>query len=379
MRSIRRRSRASFEVAKIGSLVAGDIRADIRDPSALKDALRRARPEIVFHLAAQSIVRLSYSIPVETFSVNVMGTAHVLDAIRQAPLGSRGGHRHERQVLRECRRRPILSGNRSDGRRRSLQREQGVRGACCRILPCERRRAWSRKAPISRLRPCAREMSSAAATGRRTGWCRIAFARLSQALPVKLRNPDAVRPWLHVLEPLAGYLAARGAPSWHRIQTAMQLHSISVPAADNDANVLQVAQTVAHLWGDDARVEIVGAANLPEAATLRLDSTKASQMLGWKPRWNLNETLERAVEWYKAWQQGRDLRQIMTRQLADFAAQQPNHERTLHLSSDAAGGSRCWSSASRSPTNVDIWNGCFAQTNSRQKEFNCRCSRRTAR
>ncbi len=140
-----------------------------------------------------------------------------------------------------------------------------------------------------------------------------------EGVPVKLRNPEAVRPWLHVLEPLAGYIEV----AERLLDTEAKRYATAFnfgPAPINDANVLQVAQAVARLWGNRARVEIVGGVNLPEAEILRLDSTKALQLLGWKPRWNLTETLERAVEWYKAWQQGHDIRQLMTRQLEAFAA-----------------------------------------------------------
>lgn len=306
-----------FRAAGIGKVITSDIRADIRDPSALGDALSRVRPEIVFHLAAQSIVRLSYSIPAETFSVNVMGTAHLLDAVLQAP---------------SVRAAVIVTSDKC------------YENAGC-AKPYRETDPMGGSDPYSASKGCAELVvaslrASASALGPRGSDVAIASVRSGNVvgggdwspdrlvpdcirafvagLPVKLRNPDAVRPWLHVLEPLAGYLdigqRLLGADS-ARYATAFNFG----PAAANDANVLRVAQTVADLWSEGARVEIVGGANLPEAATLHLDSTKALQMLGWKSRWNLTETLERAVEWYKAWQQGRDLRQLMTRQLGDFA------------------------------------------------------------
>jgi CDP-glucose 4,6-dehydratase len=92
------------------------------------------------------------------------------------------------------------------------------------------------------------------------------------------------------------------------------------PSPCNDADVLQVAQTVADLWGYQARVETIGGPHLPEAALLRLDATKASRLLNWQVRWNITQALEQAVEWYKAWHEGSDVRPIMIRQLADFSA-----------------------------------------------------------
>lgn len=307
-----------FQVARIGELIAGDIRADIRDPSALREALAHVRPEVVFHMAAQSIVRLSYSIPVETFSVNVMGTAHVLDAIRHAPsvraaiivtsdkcYENLGGDRPYRET-------DPIGGN----------DPYSASKACAELVVA------SFRASARALGP---EGSDVAIASVRSGnvvgggdWspdrlvpdCVRAFVA---GVAVTLRNPDAVRPWLHVLEPLAGYIEV----AERLLDAGAERYAAAFnfgPAPVNDANVLKVAQTVAQLWGSGARVEIVGGANLPEATTLRLDSTKALQLLGWKPRWNFAETLERAVEWYKAWQQGRDLRQLMTRQLATFTA-----------------------------------------------------------
>ncbi|HET7802754.1 MAG TPA: CDP-glucose 4,6-dehydratase [Pseudolabrys sp.] len=307
-----------FRVAGIGELVARDIRADIRNSSALKQTLVEARPEVVFHLAAQSIVRLSYSIPLETFDVNILGTAHVLGAVLQTA---------------SVRAAVIVTSDKcyeNVGDARSYRETDPMGGndpysaskGCAELIVASFRASAAALGP-----PASNIVIASVRSGNVVGggdWspdrlvpdCIRAFVSRS---PVRLRNPGAVRPWLHVLEPLAGYIdvAERllGANS-ARYATAFNFG----PAAGNDANVLLVAQTVAGLWGEGARVEVVGSANLPEAATLRLDSTKAMQMLGWKPRWNLTETLERAVEWYKSWQQGRDLRQLMSRQLGDFAA-----------------------------------------------------------
>ena len=307
-----------FEIAKIGKIMSGDTRADICDLSALEDALRRARPEIVFHLAAQSLVRLSYALPVETFSANVMGTVHLLQAIRR---------------VRSVRAAVIVTSDKcyeNLGTGQSYRETDPMGGAD----------------PYSASKGCAEIVvtsfrTSAAALGAEGSDIGIASARSGNVVgggdwspdrlvpdcirsfvagvPVKLRNPEAVRPWLHVLEPLAGYmlLAERLVDAnSDRYATAFNFG----PGTDNDANVLHVAQSVAQLWGNQAHVEVIEGAHLPEAATLRLDATKASQLLNWQAHWDITQALERAVEWYKVWQAGRDVQSIMTRQLADFAA-----------------------------------------------------------
>jgi len=306
-----------YDAAKIADVLSEDNRADIRDPSALQQALERARPEIVFHLAAQSIVRLSYAVPVETFGVNVMGTANLLQAIRHVP---------------SIRAAIIVTSdkcyeNLGGGQPYRETDAMGGSDPYSASKGCAELVVTSFRTSAAALDP---QESSPAIASVRSGnvvgggdWspdrlipdCIRSFAA---GFPVQLRNPKAVRPWLHVFEPLAGYILVAERLLEGRAQDHATAFNFG-PAPENDANVLQVAQMVAQLWGGGARVEVTGEPNPPEAALLRLDSTKASQVLGWKPRWSFSETLERTVHWYKAWQAGHDVRQLMTRQLADFA------------------------------------------------------------
>jgi len=307
-----------FDTAKIGAVMLSDTRSDIRDLPALEKALRRVQPDIVFHLAAQSLVRLSYAVPIETFDVNVMGTAHLLQAIRHVP--------SVRAVV-------IVT---SDKCYENLGGGQ----------PYRETDPMGGYDPYSASKGCAEIVitsfrASATALGSQGSEIAIASARSGNVVgggdwspdrlvpdcirsfvggvPVKLRYPQAVRPWLHVFEPLAGYikLAERLVEAnSEQYATAFNFG----PGLDNDANVLQVAQTVARLWGKQAVVEVVDGPHPPEAATLRLDATKARTLLGWAARWDLSQTLERSVEWYRAWESGRDVRPLMARQLADFEA-----------------------------------------------------------
>jgi CDP-glucose 4,6-dehydratase len=290
-----------FEVAKIGEMIWGD-----------------TRPEIVFHLAAQSLVRLSYAIPIETFDVNVIGTARLLQAIRHVPSVRAA------VVVTSDKCYENLGGSKA-------YRETDPMGG---------------HDPYSASKGCAEIVvtsfrASAAALGKHGSDIAIASARSGNVVgggdwspdrlvpdcirafvvgsPVKLRNPEAVRPWLHVLEPLAGYvLLAERLVDANSDQFATAFNF--GPGADNDANVLQVARAVARLWGATASVEVESGPHPPEAKNLRLDATKASVLLGWAARWDLMQTLERAVEWYKTWQSGQDVRPLMRRQLADFVS-----------------------------------------------------------
>ena len=305
-----------FEIAKIGEMISGDTRADVRDLSALEETLRRVRPEIVFHMAAQSLVRLSYEIPVETFGVNVMGTVHLLQAIRSIPSVCAAVI----VTSDKCYENPGIG---------KPFRESDPMGGYD---------------PYSASKGCAEIVvtsfrTSASALGSRKSKIAVGSARSGNVIgggdwsadrlvpdcvrafiadePVRLRNPQAVRPWLHVLEPLAGYisLAERLADANSEPYTSAFNFG---PELRNDQNVLQVARTVARLWGENARVEVSNGPHPPEAATLRLDTTKARAVLGWTAQWDTTQALERSVEWYKAWAAGKDVRPLMKRQLADF-------------------------------------------------------------
>jgi CDP-glucose 4,6-dehydratase len=153
------------------------------------------------------------------------------------------------------------------------------------------------------------------ATDRLVPDCLRAFA---SGGPVRLRQPEAIRPWQHVLEPLSGYLAlavrllgddgGRFARPWN-----------FGPDASDDASVGDVAQRLAALWGGAANVERGAARDWTEAGLLRLDSTDARSELGWTPRWFLQEALERTVAWDRAWRRGADMQRLCREQIAAYA------------------------------------------------------------
>lgn len=307
-----------FESAKLQPLFAGEWRADIRNLTMLAEALRCSHPEIVLHLAAQSLVRMSYAVPVETFDVNVMGTANLLQTVTNAP--SVGAALIV--TSDKC------YDNRGDGR---VYRESDALGGndpysaskgCAEIVTSSFRASGAARDKSNHSIAIASARSGNVIGGgdwspdRLVPDCIRAFVSRQ---PVKLRYPKAVRPWLHVLEPLAGYIMLAEKllePNSAQYDSAFNFG----PDSDNEANVLRVARSLAHLWGEGARVEMVPGPHPPEAASLRLDATKARSMLGWKTSWNLEQTLERAVEWYRAWYRQRDVRPVMIRQLSDFCA-----------------------------------------------------------
>jgi CDP-glucose 4,6-dehydratase len=136
--------------------------------------------------------------------------------------------------------------------------------------------------------------------------------------PVPLRHPNAVRPWQHVLGPLAGYLAlavrlvgaegSRFADAWN-----------FGPDESDDASVADVAQRLARLWGEGARVEWDTGAGPHEAQLLRLDSARSRADLGWRPGWSLDQAIEHTVAWHRAWRHGEDMQAVSQTQITDFA------------------------------------------------------------
>ncbi|MCJ2006885.1 CDP-glucose 4,6-dehydratase [Methylobacterium sp. J-092] len=303
--------RSLFRDAGLGDGLL-DRRGDVRDLAAVQAVMAEADPEIVLHLAAQSLVRRSYADPVETYATNVMGTVHVLESARR-------------------------------------------RGNGCLVLvvtsdKCYENREWpwgyrenealGGHDPYSASKACAEHVASAYArsygpgAGLRTLTARAgnvfgggdwAPDRLipdlvrgfRDARSVAIRNPDAVRPWQHVLEPLCGYLVlcerAHDAPDllgqgWN-----------FGPTAGGEVSVRHVADAVARLWAADARWHEAGVpGQLHEAGLLRLDSTRAHRILGWHPRWSLEQGLAASVALYRSDLTGAPLRRLLSSQVVRY-------------------------------------------------------------
>lgn len=307
-----------FNVARIKSLLLADTRADLADLTQIKIAFRKAQPEVVFHLAAQPLVRESYRDPLGTLASNVMGTANVLEAARQT--GSVRGIvlittdkvYENREWVYPYREVDALGGH----------DPYSASKAAAEIVAASYRASYfggGRHHPALVATARAGNVIGGGdwAADRLVPDCLRAFA---DGEAVRLRFPAAVRPWQHVLEPLAGYLflaerlfasdGARFARGWN-----------FGPDVRGDATVGEVAKAVARYWGGDARVELVPSDEHPhEAGLLRLDSSCAHNMLGWKSRWSLQRALEQTVTWHHAWRNGKDLAEFSFDQIRDYEA-----------------------------------------------------------
>lgn len=302
--------------ARVAEMMATDTRADLAELAALKAALASARPRVVFHLAAQPLVRASYADPLATFATNVMGTTHLLEAIR-------GVDSVQAVVI-------ITTDKVYDNREwvypyREVDPLGGVdpysaSKAAAEIVVASYRASFfgtdGHPARIATARAGNVIGGGDWAEDRLVPDCLRAF---SGDRPVSLRYPGAVRPWQHVLEPLSGYLLLAQS-----LLGENGLHFTGAwnfgPGSEDDATVGEVAEAVARQWGGQARVDYpLGQQHPHEAGLLRLDITRARVELGWRPRWNLDQALANTVIWHKAWRAGEDVAALMRRQIKEYS------------------------------------------------------------
>jgi CDP-glucose 4,6-dehydratase len=305
-----------FEVAQVASVLASDTRADICDLEALKSTVARVRPDVIFHLAAQPLVRQGYRDPLGTVASNVLGTASLLEAVREVD--------SVRAVVVVAT--DKVYENAETGR--AFVEEDALGG----------RDPYSGSKAAAEL-VVASFRSSFFGDGRHPA--RIASARAGNVVgggdwaserlvpdcfrafgagePVRLRSPDATRPFQHVLAPLSGYLVLAARLLGDDGEELARAWNFG-PDADDEALVSDVAARLAKLWGDGARVERATGAGWAETRTLRLDNRRARSELGWKPHWSLQQGLERTVAWQKAWRNGDDLQALCGEQIAEYVA-----------------------------------------------------------
>jgi CDP-glucose 4,6-dehydratase len=320
--------RGVFTVAGVERDIAHRI-GDLRDAEAIAGGVEEARPEIILHMAAQALVRRSYAEPVATYATNVMGTVHLLEAVRRAP--------SVRAVV-------IVTSDKCYENSGSLwgYRETEALGghdpysnskACAELVTDAYRKSFF-------ALPGAAAIASARA-GNVIGGGDWAEGRLTPdaikaflaGAPLKIRNPSAVRPWQHVLDPVLGYLllAERLCAEDPHTQAGWNFG----PLLSNDVPVAVMADTLVRLWGSGARWERDGGEHPHEASQLRLDSTKAMTKLGWRPRLDLDEALRLTVDWYQAFQKGGDMRAVALAQIERVLGAE--HRRIVNYSRSARG------------------------------------------
>jgi CDP-glucose 4,6-dehydratase len=308
-----------YELAGIGARMSGEYAVDVRDAEEVLQALDEARPEIVLHLAAQPMVRRSLRDPAMTYAVNVMGTVNVLEAVRQA----KGEVRAVVVVTSDkCYENP--------GEASRLFVEEDPLGgadpyssskACAELVTAAYRSSFF--AAEEESSPSGPRIASARAGnvigGGDWGEDRLVgdiVRAVGAGGPVRVRNPRAVRPWQHVLNPLSGYLLL--AQDLWRGDEAARAWNFG-PRAGDEQTVGWIVERLGALWGGALSWELDEGANPPEAGYLALDSTAAERHLGWRPDWDVEEALKRVVEWHEAQRRGEDMRRMSLDQIAGFA------------------------------------------------------------
>ncbi len=302
-----------FAAARVGDLVT-HVEGDVRDAAALRRAVERARPEAIFHLAAQPLVRLSYREPVETYATNVMGTVHLLEAARAVP-----GVRAVVCVTSDkCyENREWVWPYREDDSMGGHDPYSSSKGCAELVIAAYRRSFFAEGGPaLASVRAGNVIGGGDWADDRLVPDLVRAFA--SGTAPL-IRAPQAVRPWQHVLEALAGYqaIAERLLGGDRRFAEAWNFG----PPDDDARPVSWIVERLRRAWGGEAGGPLPDTGPQPhEAGLLRLDSAKARAALGWRPALGLEQALEWIADWHKAVAAGADARAVTLAQIADYAA-----------------------------------------------------------
>jgi CDP-glucose 4,6-dehydratase len=304
-----------FTLAKVGEAVE-DVRGDILDLPRLKASMEEFAPRVIFHLAAQPLVRRSYLDPLGTYAANVMGTAHLLEAVRNT--------RSVKAVV-------CITTDKCYENREWVwpYRESDPLGgydpyssskACAELVVAAYRSSYF---PVNSLREHGVALATARA-GNVIGGGDWSEDRLipdlirgfATAEPVRIRRPQSVRPWQHVLEPLHGYILLaehllRGEPLF--------ASAFNFGPFDGDAwTVERIATKMAAVWGDGAHWVRDPDAGAHEAGYLKLDSSRARAELKWRPRLAIDSALEWTTSWYRASANGEDMRSLTLEQIARY-------------------------------------------------------------
>jgi CDP-glucose 4,6-dehydratase len=301
---------ALFTVARVADGMEHFI-ADIRDFAAVKGHMEEFRPEIVIHMAAQPLVRLSYNQPVETYATNVMGTVHVIEAARHA-----GSVKAIVNVTTDkCyANREWVWGYREDEPMGGHDPYSSSK-ACVELVSSAYRSSFLKELGIA--------MATARA-GNVIGGGDWAADRLVpdilRALEkrevVLIRNPHAIRPWQHVLEPLSGYLLLAERLYLHG---QVDAEGWNFGPSDDDTRPVQwVVEHFCENWGGGASWSLQPGSHPHEASFLKLDISKARQRLRWSPRWTLEIAIKKIAEWHKGQLKGQDMRTVCLTQINQY-------------------------------------------------------------
>lgn len=288
----------NFVLSGIGGKIEADIRADIRDGARMKEIFAQYRPEIVFHLAAQPLVRLSYEMPAETYQTNVMGTVNILEAIR-ATDSVRVGVMITTDKCYENREQ--LHGYKEDDPFGGYDPYSSSKGACEIAIQSWRRSYFNPEDYGKKHRVSLASVRAGNVIGG-GDWARDriipdCIRALEAGCPIEIRSPRSVRPWEHVLEPLSGYLLL-AEKMWESPTEYCEGWNFG-PEAESVSTVWEVAEELIGHFGGGELKDVSDSDAPHEAKLLMLDITKAKTRLGWRPRLDMKRSVGLTAEWYK--------------------------------------------------------------------------------
>ena len=308
--------RDNFVLSGIGNKILADIRADIRNRQRLKEIFAKYQPEIVFHLAAQPLVRLSYDIPAETYETNVMGTINVMEAIRQTPsvrtavmITTDKCYENKEQIW----------GYREDEPMGGYDPYSSSKGAA-EIAISSWRRSFFHPADYGVKHHVAIASVRAGNVVGGGDWAKDRIVpdcirALEAGQPIEIRNRKAVRPWQHVLEPLSGYML---------LAAKMQQEPVSYcegwnfgPRAESITPVWDVATNLLKYYGEGELKDASDPNAVHEANLLMLDITKARVRLGWEPRTDIDRCCQLTADWYRRYRT-ENVYELCCQQIAAF-------------------------------------------------------------
>ena len=311
-----------FDVADVGRGMHSVI-GDIRDGPALTQAMQAARPDIVIHMAAQALVRYSYINPVETYAVNVMGVVNLFEAVRATP-----GVRAVVNVTSDkCyENREWAWGYRENEPFGGYDPYSNSKG-CAELVTASYRNSF--------FNPAHHAQHGVALASARAGnvigggdWAQDRLIpdilrAIDSRQPVLIRNPSAIRPWQHVMEPLSGYLVLAEHLYTHGSDYA---EGFNFGPYETDARPVEwIVERLCKTWGNGCTWQRDGQPQVHEATYLKLDCAKAHGRLGWHPRWSLGQAIDQIVEWHQRMAEGADMRALTLAHIDAYQATPPAH------------------------------------------------------
>jgi CDP-glucose 4,6-dehydratase len=306
----------NYVLSCIGEKIT-DLRGDIRKGTLMKEFFRQYQPEIVFHLAAQPLVRLSYDIPVETYETNVMGTINVLEAIRTTDSVKVGVmittdkcYENKEQIW----------GYRENEPMGGYDPYSSSKGATEIAISSWRRSFFNPKAYEKHGKSIASARAGNVIGGGDWALDRIipdCIKALEAGNPIEIRSPKAIRPWQHVLEPLSGYLLL-AQKMWDEPTKYAEGWNFG-PRSESIATVWDVATKVIANYGRGELKDLSDPNALHEANLLMLDISKAKFELSWEPRMNIEQCVALTVDWYKRYK-GMDVYDLCVEQIKGYSA-----------------------------------------------------------